>query len=180
MITIVQGTNRPDSNTKYISRHIGQLLDTYYQGQVGYVSMAELVPEMIGGALYARNEIPEKLIQLQDQWMVPAEKFIWILPEYNGSFPGILKFFIDTLSVRKYGETFNLKKSMLVGIATGRSGNIRGMDHLAGILMHMKSVVYPRMLPVSRVSELMDDQGRLHHEPTLITLEDHIKGFIAF
>lgn len=180
MITVVQGTNRPDSNTEYISRHIGQLLATYYQGPIGYVSMADLVPEMIGSALYAKNEIPEKLILLQDQLMIPAEKFIWILPEYNGSFPGILKFFIDTLSVRKYSETFNLKKSMLVGIATGRSGNIRGMDHLAGILMHMKSVVYPRMLPVSRVSELMDDQGRLHHEPTLITLEDHIKGFIAF
>jgi hypothetical protein len=44
----------------------------------------------------------------------------------------------------------------------------------------MKSVVYPRLLPVSRVSELMDDQGRIHHEPTLKTLEDHLKGFVAF
>ena len=26
----------------------------------------------------------------------------------------------------------------------------------------------------------LDDQGRIHHEPTLKTLEDHLKGFVAF
>ena len=66
------------------------------------------------------------------------------------------------------------------GIATGRAGNLRGMDHLSGILIHMKSIVYPRLLPISRVNELMDEEGRINHEPTLRTLEDHIKGFIDF
>jgi NAD(P)H-dependent FMN reductase len=142
--------------------------------------MVDLTPDIMGDGLYAKDEVPEKIKLIQDEWMIPAEKFIWILPEYNGSFPGILKFFIDTISVRQYNETFRLKKSMLIGVATGRSGNIRGMDHMAGVLMHMKSVVYPRMLPVSKVSELIDDQGRLNHEPTLKTLMEHLTGFISF
>jgi hypothetical protein len=69
---------------------------------------------------------------------------------------------------------------MLIGIATGRAGNVRGMDHLSGILMHMKSVIYPRLLPVSKVNELIDDQGRINHDPTIKTLDDHLNGFMAF
>jgi chromate reductase, NAD(P)H dehydrogenase (quinone) len=180
MITVIQATNRPDSNTEFISIHIRQLLREHYDGPVGYVSMMDVPAEILSTRQYKKEELPEKVKLMQDQWMVPAEKFIWILPEYNGSFPGILKFFIDAISVRRYDDTFKLKKSMLVGVATGRSGNIRGMDHLSGILLHMKSVIYPRMLPVSKVSELMDDQGRIHHAPTLKTLEDHIQGFVSF
>jgi NAD(P)H-dependent FMN reductase len=112
--------------------------------------------------------------------MIPASKFIWILPEYNGSFPGILKLFIDVLSVRKKEETFSHKKSMLIGIATGRSGNILGMDHFAGILIHLRSLIFPRLLPISRVSDLMDDKGLIIHEPTLRVLKDHLQEFSAF
>lgn len=180
MITVIQATNRPDSNTEFVSRQIIELLREQYQGPIGYVSMVDLPPEILPSSLYKKDEVPEKLRLIQDQWMIPAEKFIWILPEYNGSFPGVLKLFIDAISVRHCDETFKLKKSMLIGVATGRSGNIRGMDHLSGILMHMKSVVYPRLLPVSRISELMDDQGRIHHAPTLKSLEDHLGGFVAF
>lgn len=180
MITVIQATNRPDSNTEFIARQIEQILGALYNGPIGYISMVDIPPEILSHGLYKKDYLPETVKNMQDQWMVPAEKFIWLLPEYNGSFPGILKLFLDSISVRRYDETFKLKKSMLIGVATGRSGNIRGMDHLAGILLHMKSVVYPRLLPVSKVSELMDDQGRINHEPTLRTLEEHLRGFVAF
>jgi NAD(P)H-dependent FMN reductase len=180
MITVIQATNRPDSNTEFIARHIVQLLEEIYDGQVGYISMVDIPPEILTHGIYEKQDLPEKLVLIQDQLMVPAQKFIWLLPEYNGSFPGILKLFIDAISVRRYDDTFKLKKSMLIGVATGRSGNIRGMDHLAGILIHMKSVVYPRLLPVSKVNELMDNEGRINHAPTLKTLEDHLKGFLHF
>jgi chromate reductase len=180
MITIIQATNRPDSNTEFVSRHIDQWLKERNIGPVGHISMTDMPPEILLASAYEVESIPDKLKVMQDQFMVPATKFIWILPEYNGSFPGVLKLFIDAISVRKYGETFRMKKSMLIGIATGRSGNIRGMDHLSGILIHMKSVIYPRLLPVSKVNELMDDQGRINHDPTLRTLDDHLNGFMAF
>jgi chromate reductase, NAD(P)H dehydrogenase (quinone) len=180
MITVIQATNRPDSNTEFVSRHITDLLEGLYPGKIGYISMAKVFPEMLMAGSYDRDAIPEGLKDIQDLWMVPAEKFIWLLPEYNGSFPGVLKVFIDVLSVRKYDETFKFKKSMLIGIATGRSGNIRGMDHLTGILLHMNSIIYPHLLPISRISELMDEKGQIIHTPTLKTLEDHLRAFVAF
>ena len=180
MITVIQATNRPDSNSEFVSRQIDELLKKLSDEEIGHISMTDMPPEILAASSYEAEYIPQMLKELQDQWMIPASRFIWLLPEYNGSFPGVLKLFIDAVSVRKYSETFNLKKSMLIGIATGRAGNLRGMDHLSGILIHMKSIVYPRLLPISRVNELMDEEGRINHEPTLRTLEDHIKGFIDF
>ena len=180
MITVVQATNRPDSNTEFVARFIDQWLKEHYDGPIGHVSMTDMPPEILLASAYEKDSIPEKIKEMQDQLMVPAQKFVWLLPEYNGSFPGVLKLFIDAISVRKYNETFRLKKSMLIGVATGRAGNIRGLDHFSGILLHMKSVVFPRLLPISRVSELMDDQGNIHHEPTLKVLDEHLTQFLEF
>ena len=180
MITIIQATNRPDSNTEFVSRQVGQLLIRQGYTSVRYVSMANLPADLMANAVYEAETLPDALVQLQEEALIPAEKFIWILPEYNGSFPGVLKFFIDILSVRKPEQTFRNKKSLLIGLATGRSGNIRGMDHFTSILIHLKSIVFPRLLPVSRISELMDESGAIIHEPTLRVLEDHVKEFISF
>jgi chromate reductase len=180
MVTIIQATNRPDSNTEFVSRQIGDILMRLGHTTIRYVSMAHLPADLMSNAVYDLDSLPEALVRLQDESLIPAAKFIWILPEYNGSFPGVLKFFIDVLSVRKMNETFRGKKSMLIGVATGRSGNIRGIDHFTSILMHLRSVVFPRVLPISRISELMDDQGILNHEPTLRVLEAHIIEFLEF
>lgn len=180
MITIIQATNRPDSNTEFVSRQVGDVLMRMGYTTIRYVSMAHLPADLMTNAVYSLDSLPAPLVKLQDESLIPASKFIWILPEYNGSFPGVLKFFIDVLSVRKMNETFRGKKSMLIGVATGRSGNIRGMDHFTSILMHLRSVVFPRLLPISRISELIDDQGSIIHEPTLRILEDHIGEFLQF
>ncbi len=180
MITIIQGTNRPDSRTEFICRHVQDLLGAIYEGEVGYVSMADMPFEVFLCDPYAIETLPSRLITIQDRFLIPADKFIWITPEYNGSFPGILKLFIDALSVRHLEETFSQKKSALIGVTTGRSGNIRGLDHLTGILIHMKSVIYPWLLPISRVTELMDSEGKINHEPTLKTLDSHVRGFLKF
>lgn len=180
MITVIQATNRPDSNTEFISRHIDQWLKTHYDGPVGHISMADMPAEVLTLSAYEEGRMSEKLKAIQDQLMVPADKFIWLLPEYNGSFPGVVKLFIDAISVRKKETTFKHKKSMLIGIATGRAGNIRGLDHMTSILMHLKSNMFPRLLPISKVSELMDEEGRINHGPTLKALDDHLKEFIAF
>lgn len=179
MITIIQGTNRPDSNTEYICRHVQDLVSLLYEAKVAYVSMADLPSEVLTSDPYDINTIPPGLISIQDQFLIPAQKFIWISPEYNGSFPGVLKLFIDSLSVRLATDTFAGKKSALIGVTSGRSGNIRGLDHMASVLTHLRSIIYPWLLPISRIDELMEE-GRLIHSSTINTLDTHIRGFLDF
>ena len=69
--------------------------------------------------------------------------------------------FIDALSVRKYEETFSGKVAALIGIASGRAGNLRGMEHLTGVLNFLKMHVYPDKLPISGIKEIIDNSGEL-------------------
>ena len=86
---------------------------------------------------------------------------MFIIPEYNGSFPGILKYFIDTISTTGFNETFHNKKALLIGVSQGRAGNLRGLTHFASILMHMNVTVIPQSLPLSTIDNKWDEKGTL-------------------
>jgi chromate reductase, NAD(P)H dehydrogenase (quinone) len=105
---------------------------------------------------------------------------VYIVPEYNGGFPGVLKLFLDACSVREYKKTFKGKKAALVGIATGRAGNLRGLEHLTGILNHVGTVVLPNRLPISSIEKLMDDDGIIRDPATLKVIEKQMDEFLLF
>lgn len=87
-----------------------------------------------------------------DKYLTSVDKLIFIIPEYNGSFPGILKLFIDAIHPRN----FKHKKAALIGISSGRAGNVRGMDHLTGILNYLKVDVYHHKLPIASIDNVIN------------------------
>jgi NAD(P)H-dependent FMN reductase len=89
----------------------------------------------------------------------------------------VLKSLIDFSDIiqTRYG-----KKALLVGVATGRGGNIRGLEHLTGTLNYMNVFVHPNRLPISLVHELMGDVDSLPDEKTLKTINSQITDFINF
>ena len=86
--------------------------------------------------------------------MLAADKFWFVFPEYNGGIPGMLKLFLDAISVRAYKATFHGKKACLTGISTGRAGNLRGLDQLTNILNYLQVIVHPNKVPISSISRL--------------------------
>ena len=120
-----------------------------------------------------RNEAIKKV---ETEIFIPTQKFIFIIPEYNGSYPGVLKALIDNSDIK---TVWNFKKALLTGVATGRAGNLRGMDHLSDTLHYMKMNVYYDKLPISVVNKVMDEQGHLNDE-TLLAVNRQLDGFIEF
>ena len=70
------------------------------------------------------------------------------------------------------------KKALLTGVATGRAGNLRGMDHLADILNYLKITVHPNKLPISAVNFLMDTDGNITDLNTIKAIDHQIDEFI--
>ena len=99
------------------------------------------------------------------------------MPEYNGSYPGILKLMIDNTVVPK---VWWYKKVLLTGVSTGRAGNLRGMEHLSGSLLHMKMQVHYNRLPISLVDKLMNTVGQFSDEPTLKAVNTQLDEFLDF
>ena len=173
MITIISATNRPYSNTQKIALSYAQLMEK--QGVVPKIfSLEQLTPDMQFIDLYGKHS--DKFQQLLEEYIIPAQKFVFILPEYNGSFPGILKLFLDAI----HPDINRGKKAALIGVSSGRAGNLRGMDHLTGVLHYLGIHVHPDKLPVSSVLGLLDEHGRIKDEMTVNVLNKQIKEFLLF
>lgn len=166
MLTLISGTNRPGSNTEKIALHYHRLLQEINE-PVAYLSLLNVNPI---GDQAAFKKIEEEIL-------FPATKYIFIMPEYNGSFPGILKLVIDQSDVKK--AWWN-KKALLTGVATGRAGNLRGMDQMTGILNHLKIVVHPNKLPISMVDKLLDENNHLNDGGTINAIKAQVEGFLRF
>ncbi|MFM2385781.1 MAG: hypothetical protein RL660_538 [Bacteroidota bacterium] len=166
MITIISGTNRQGSQTRRVTeiyRNIFKSLNT----EVNVVDLASVDVTTKSDAFLA----------LQEEILVPTTKYVIIAPEYNGSFPGILKLMIDNSDIKR---TMWHKKAMLVGVAEGRAGNLRGMDHLTNILNYLKIQVLPNKIPLSRISTELTADGAFVNEGTHQTSVQQVQEFIAF
>ncbi len=166
MITIISGTNRPGSKTGQIA--------AYYRGLLKEKGIEHqlLSLEILDGLM--RNET---IRELEDVFLKPADKFIFIVPEYNGSFPGILKLLFDITDIK---SVWYYKKALLTGIADGRAGNLRGLDHLTNVLNYLKVNVYFNKLPISRINQETDEQGNWLNAVTPMVIAEQVGGFLDF
>ncbi|MHB1177704.1 MAG: NADPH-dependent FMN reductase [Daejeonella sp.] len=132
MITIVVGTNRPDSKSRKVAEFYENLLKRFeMRSQI--LDLAELPENFIISALYHNCGKNEKFNEIR-KVMENANKYIFIIPEYNNSFPGVFKAFIDGLS---YPNALQHKKCALVGISDGVSGNVIGLSHITDIFNYL-------------------------------------------
>lgn len=166
MITIICGTNRKGNRSRHVVLYYRAVLEK--MGENPRV----LFPEGVN-----LNHRTTELEEIENELLIPADKFIFILPEYNGSFPGAIKALIDLCRVP---ECFYGKKALLTGLADGRAGNLRGMEHFTGILNHMKVVVHPYKLPISSYKKLMNEKGELVDEITRKVVQNQVEEFLAF
>ena len=166
MITIVSGTNRQGSNTKRVALEYQRILTE--KGVSAQLFSLEGVNVMRHDLAFER---------IEQEVLIPTTHFIFIVPEYNGSFPGVLKMLFDT---SRSHELWFYKKALLTGNSTGRAGNLRGMDHLADILNYLKMTVHHNKLPISQVDKLMDASGRFTDENTLMAINHQLDEFIKW
>jgi len=165
MYLIISGTNRRESFTLRIAE--------IYQSILIKKKIDAALLSLVGLDLLERNP---SVLDLEKKWLIPAEKYIFISPEYNGSIPGVLKCLIDVSDSRKVWKG---KKALLTGVSKGRAGNLRGMDHLTGIMHYVGTVVHPNKLPISIVDTLFNEEEMAHNE-TLRVINHQLDEFIKF
>lgn len=172
MITLICGTHRPQNQTQLVVDKYAELLHER-QIPTQILQMDEL-PEnfMVSNTFGSSNH---GLDQLVAEKIEASEKLIVITPEYNGSYPGVLKVFIDAIDP----AVWRGKKVALVGVASGRAGNLRGMDHLTDVFHHLRAEVFSLKVPISRLFELVKDD-RVIDETTLKVLEGQIDEFLKY
>ncbi|WP_345954677.1 NAD(P)H-dependent oxidoreductase [Mucilaginibacter sp. PAMB04168] len=173
MITIIAATNRPGSSTLKLAKYYQrQLLNKGLE--VKLLSLDELPPNFIQTDMFGSRSAAFEPIQ---QLITNTEKFLFVIPEYNGSFPGILKAFIDACT---FPDSFYEKKAALVGLSSGTYGNIRGIEHFAGICSYLHLHVLPLRLHIPAVRKEINAEGNLFEEKTVGFVNEQIDKFVRF
>ncbi len=169
-ILIISGTNRPNSS----ALKIAQIVEGHYRAAgipVSLVSLEELPPEVFLPTSYENK--PPAIVNLQNR-ILEASGLHIVCPEYNGSFPGVLKYFIDML---KFPESFQDKPVAFVGESAGMFGSLRAVEHLQDIFAYRKAHLFPDRVFIPAIHTKLDAAGRLMDAEIDLRLAKQAAGF---
>ena len=114
-----------------------------------------LPKEVFDGSAYANK--PPGMVAIQNR-VLEARGLHLVVPEYNGSFPGVLKYFIDML---KFPDSFDAKPVAFTGEAAGIWGAIRPIEQLQQIFGYRNAHLYPDRVFIPGINGKLDANGQL-------------------
>lgn len=173
MITLVVGTNRPGSNARKVAANIEEIyreLNT----PLKVLDLAQMPQEIFQPTSYAQK--PASFKPFADA-VLQASGLVVVTPEYNGSVPGVLKYFIDML---KFPESFERRPVCFVGEAAGMWGGLRPVEQLQAIFGYRNAYIYPERVFMPHINDLLDVNGRINDAEIVERLREQQKGFIEF
>lgn len=171
-ISIISGTNRENSYTEKVAKYYESRLNAM-GCETQLLSLDKLEGLLELNAIYSKTKSSD-FNELVNTYISDVNAFVFIIPEYNGSFPGIVKLFLDAVHPSNWTE----KKACITGVSSGRAGNLRGMEHLTGILSYLKLHVYHNRLPISSVDKIFVN-GHLPEETNKV-IDKQLEGFLKF
>ena len=167
------GTNRPGSNTRRIAHQVEQIYRELAV-PVQVLDLAELPLELFHPSSYAKK--PETFRVFTDA-ILQADGLVLITPEYNGSLPGVLKYFIDMLP---FPESFERRPVCFIGLGAGIWGALRPVEQLQMIFGYRNAYLYPERVFMPKVNDLLDSSGRLTNPEVRERLQQQAVGFVDF
>ena len=172
MISIISGTNRSNSNSFKVSGLCNDIVKAAgTESQI--FSLEDLHKDFLFSEMY--QEQSSEFKNQVSQYIHKADKIIFIVPEYHGSYPGVLKVFLDAISADDIMD----KKTMLIGVASGHAGGIRPIGHLTEVLHHLRAEVFSRKPKLSYIDKLIAPDGSFD-EKTIQNLKKQVHLFLDF
>lgn len=169
---IVSATNRSGSN----SRIVAGIIQEIYKELGCFTEILSL--KEVPFQLLVENPYPQKLPPEIQEFILKLNNsaaLTVVCPEYNGSFPGIFKFFIDHWS---YPETFEYRPMAFVGLG-GRFGGLRAVEQMQQIMGYRNAFIYPQRIFLQNITDLLSDE-KIKDQNIMDLLKEQAAGFLKF
>jgi NAD(P)H-dependent FMN reductase len=165
-VLVFAGSMRAGSWNRKLARVVaGMARDS--GAQVTHIELADFDVPMYNADLEALGTPPDVMRLKQLTW----EHAAWIIctPEYNASYPALLKNTLDWISSPVRGDPvwsddFRSSRGKVVGVLSaspGALGGLRSQSHLVPLLFNLHCWVCPKVYAVSRAADAFDTQGQL-------------------
>ncbi len=173
MITILVGTNRPGANSRKIALEIESIYkDLKVESRL--LDLIDLPSELFSPKAYSEKP---KAFEPFAEAVLNADGLHVITPEYNGGFPGILKYFIDMLP---FPESFEGRAVAFTGLAAGQFGALRPVEQLQQLFSYRNGYLYPNRVFIPGVNSVLNESGKLTDENLKERLVSQAEGFAEF
>ena len=172
-IVVVNGTNRQGSLSRGISTWcVEQLVKLGHEAEV--LDCIEMGPAFLHPNAYKEPE--DSVTDLVNRFM-DSDGVIFAVPEYNGSFPGVVKLLIDMLP---YPEGFDARPCMFIGIAAGQFAGLRAVEHLQQVAGYRNAHIYPRRTFIAdSYKKVSADKGPIDDELGE-RIRANLSGFLTY
>ncbi|MCX6626317.1 MAG: NAD(P)H-dependent oxidoreductase [Candidatus Solibacter sp.] len=173
-ILVLAGSARLDSLNRKLARQTVEALRSAGL-EATLADLRDFSMPMYDGDLEAGQGLPPAAKALKELAR-RHDGFAIASPEYNGSFPALLKNALDWISRPEQGEhplqVFRGKVAAILSASPGPGGGRRGLRHLRELLEMMSVSVVPRELAIARASGAFDADGRLTRPEDLTGLQE--------
>lgn len=173
MLVVISGTNRPQSNSSRVARLCQRRLEALGE-EVEVLDLVDLPAELYRPESYASK--PASFAAWQGA-IDRCDGVLTVVPEYNGSFPGALKYFVDMLA---FPTSLVGMPCSFVGLSAGTWGALRAVEQLQGVYQYRQALVYPVRTFVPKVYEELSEGDELQTEFVSKLLDEQLSGFCEF
>lgn len=107
--------------------------------------------------------------------LAKADAFIFVSPEYHGSFSGVLKNFLDY-----FGDEFKRKPIGVVSVSTGRFGGINASTEMQLLVLALGAFPMPLKLLIPSIHLTISEAGHVKEDFLNTNFDKFIQEFIWF
>lgn len=172
---IIAGTNRSGSNTLILSKIIqGYFADAGESVEIidlNALQVDHLTSEHMAGKKPLSDQIQKAITDINN-----SEGLYFVIPEYNGGAPGVLKMFIDFW---KFPESFESRPVAFTGLAAGIWGGLKPVEHISQVMAYRNAYQFPERVFVKEVHKVLKD-GKIEDAFIQGLLKKQISGFLKF
>jgi chromate reductase, NAD(P)H dehydrogenase (quinone) len=177
-ILVLSGSARLDSVNRKLARQTVEAL-LHAGVEATLADLRDFPMPIYDGDLEAGEGIPPAAKALKELARA-HDGFAIASPEYNGSFPALLKNALDWISRPEPGErpleVFRGKVAAILSASPGPGGGRRGLHQLRELLEMMSVSVIPRELAIAQSGGAFDDTGRLIRAEDVAGLQELSAG----
>ncbi|MCH2199993.1 MAG: NAD(P)H-dependent oxidoreductase [Flavobacteriales bacterium] len=168
---VITGTNRPNSMSELVAKAYGFQLEENGVTPT-HIHLKDLPRDFVfADAWEEKSPLMNNLINTMEE----ATKYIFVIPEYNGGFPGVLKAFIDCIPP----TVLHGKKAGLIGVSSGMAGAARGMDQFTNVLNYLQVNVLYKKPKFSQIDKAVQD-GAINNERMSNLMTEHAQRMVSF
>jgi chromate reductase, NAD(P)H dehydrogenase (quinone) len=168
-LLVFAGSTREHSYNRRLAKVAARMArDT--GAEVTHIELGDFDVPMYNADLEARGT-PADVIKLKQ---ITYEHPAWIIctPEYNASYPALVKNTLDWISspVKSdpaWSDGFRSTRGKVVGVLSaspGALGGLRSQSHLAPLLINLQCWLAPKNFALGRAGDAFDEQGGLINE----------------